>query len=727
MIQDLINRYRNRTNQDEKQFSASILKLSQTLNSKKEAVLNIDSGDILMDACQGVLTFTGFKINLKPEQNSVDLQTTVMAYGAQANAAVRPVRLIGDRWWKDDCGPLLIFLGLNKTPAIYKPSRHGAVITDCSSGNEIQVNSDVAKQIDETAYMFFRPLPDKKITFINLLKFGFQGTGPDFSNVFLTGVLGGLLGLFVPFATGYIIDQVIPNAERQSLSQIILVLIASVVGVTSFELARSISMLRIEGRMGNVSQSAIIFRLLKLPPPFFKNYSAGDLGQRAFGIDGILRIFTGTTQIALLGWVFGMISLAYIFMLDGKLALMGVIIVSISLAFTLFINIVRLSLVRVQYTIQGKIGGLVIQLINGISKLRSCGAESRGFDKWADDFAVQKTIDYRLTQLKNRQLVFDAGFSVVSTMLIFAMLSIFGHPIETGKYMAFSAAFSQFFLSTVSIGTALTASLSAIPLFERAKPILETLPEVTDLKKNPGELQGSVELSNVSFSYDVGGPLVLSNVSFAVEPDEFIAIVGASGSGKSTIFRLLLGFENPSSGKVYMNDQDLAKLDISAVRRQLGVVLQNGTLMPDSIFRNIIGSAPLTIADAWKAAEMAGLADDIRAMPMGMQTFIAEGAGTISGGQHQRLLIARAFAGNPKMILFDEATSALDNETQAIVYKSLNQLKITKLIIAHRLSTIQNADRILVFDQGKLVEQGKYTELLNQNGTFADLIKRQML
>ena len=450
MMQEFLNRYYARKNQDSANFGSSILKLAEVLKGDVIPVLDVTSGNKLAEACQGVLTATGFNVKIKPELDSTEIQDLVLRYGAQANAAVRPVQLMGEDWWKDDCGPLLVFIGVNKTPSIFISSRRGAYVVDGVTRKTTKVDEDFAKTFAQIAYMFFRPLPDKKISLLDLLKFGFKGTGPDFINVFVTGILGGVLGLLVPFATGRIMDILIPNAERQTLVQVILVLVASAAGVASFELARSISMLRIEGRMGNVSQSAIIFRLLKLPPPFFKNYSAGDLGQRAFGIDGILRIFTGTTQVALLGWIFGIISLIYIFSIDSKLAYLGMGIVGISLTFTLFINIVRLSLERVQYNIQGKISGLVLQLINGISKLRSCGAESRGFDKWASDFSIQKSIDYRLTQLKNRQLVFDAGFSVVSTMFIFAMLSIFGHPIEVGKYMAFSAAFSQFFLSTVS-------------------------------------------------------------------------------------------------------------------------------------------------------------------------------------------------------------------------------------------------------------------------------------
>jgi ATP-binding cassette subfamily C protein len=190
--------------------------------------------------------------------------------------------------------------------------------------------------------------------------------------------------------------------------------------------------------------------------------------------------------------------------------------------------------------------------------------------------------------------------------------------------------------------------------------------------------------------------------------------------------RLLLGFEKPASGCVFYDGKDLDRLDVNQVRRQIGVVLQNGKLIAGDILSNIIGSLNLTIDHAWEAARSAGLEEDIQALPMGMHTFLSEGGGNLSGGQRQRLLIARALVNKPSILLFDEATSALDNRTQAIVNESLEALQVSRMVIAHRLSTVQKADRILVLDKGKLVESGTYEELMQQGEIFAELARRQV-
>jgi ABC-type bacteriocin/lantibiotic exporter with double-glycine peptidase domain len=253
-----------------------------------------------------------------------------------------------------------------------------------------------------------------------------------------------------------------------------------------------------------------------------------------------------------------------------------------------------------------------------------------------------------------------------------------------------------------------------------------TAPEARAERTDPGVLSGDIEINQVSFRYKADGPLALNDVSLRVRPGEFVAIVGPSGSGKSSLFRLLLGFETPEAGSVYYNGQDLTKLDVQAVRRQIGVVLQEARLMPGSIYQNIIGTLDLTLEDAWEAARMSGLDEDTRQMPMGMHTVITAGGATLSGGQRQRLMIARAVVAKPRLMLFDEATSALDNRTQETVSKNLEVLHTTRIVIAHRLSTIRRADRVYVLVGGRLAQSGAYAELLNQRGPFADLVKRQL-
>jgi ABC-type bacteriocin/lantibiotic exporter with double-glycine peptidase domain len=220
---------------------------------------------------------------------------------------------------------------------------------------------------------------------------------------------------------------------------------------------------------------------------------------------------------------------------------------------------------------------------------------------------------------------------------------------------------------------------------------------------------------------------VLDEISFQIEPSEMVAIAGHSGSGKSTIIRLLVGFEEPEQGSVLYDGQHLNSLDLEAVRRQLGVVLQEGHLIPGTVRENLAGVASLTEQEAWELAEVVALADEIREMPMGMDTMITLNGGAFSGGQRQRLLIARALAGRPRILLLDEATSSLDNVSQRVITDNLAQLGMTRIIVAHRLSTMGDADRILVIDRGRVVEEGTYDDLMSREGPFHRLAVRQIL
>ena len=437
-------------------------------------------------------------------------------------------------------------------------------------------------------------------------------------------------------------------------------------------------------------------------------------------------MLTSTVQTAIFGWLFGLFSFAYLFFIDIKLAFLATALVLVSLLITTAVNFFRLRLERQTYQVQGDIASLVFQILNGMAKLRGGGAEKRAFARWAEAFSKQKTLDFKIRSLANGMAVFDSGYIVLCSLLLFMVVAFYTTGISTGSFMAFNSAFGQFMAATLGMTSALTAALNIVPLYERAKPILTTLPEVNDQRAAPGQLSGAIELSRINFRYTSDGPQVLTDVNIRIEPGEFVAFVGPSGSGKSTLFRMLLGFEKPLSGGVYYDGQDLAGLDVQAVRRQLGVVLQNGKLMPGDIFTNIVGSAPLTHEDAMQAVVMAGMEDDIKAMPMGLHTVIAEGAGTISGGQKQRLMVARAIVKKPRILLFDEATSALDNRTQAIVANSVSQLKATRVVIAHRLSTVIDADRIFVINAGRVVETGSYDELMQLDGQFAELARRQI-
>jgi ATP-binding cassette subfamily C protein len=448
---------------------------------------------------------------------------------------------------------------------------------------------------------------------------------------------------------------------------------------------------------------------------------------RAMGINMIRQLLSGTVVTSLLAAVFSVFSFGLLFYYSASLALLACILIAVAMIVTSAGGYLLVRQQRSLVEIQGRISGLVLQIINGIAKFRVVGAENRAFALWADEFAEQRRVTYKSREIGNNLAVFNAAYPIITTLAIFAAVAAFSRAgLTTGTFVAFTVAFSQVLNAGLQLSVALTSLMAMVPIYERAKPIFDMLPEVDAAKADPGELSGDIEVNHLSFRYNENGPLVLKDLSFRVEPGKFVALVGPSGSGKSTMLRLLLGFESPESGGIYYDGQDLASVDVRAVRRQVGTVLQNGRVMTGVLVQNIIGSSLLTVDDAWEAARMAGLEEDIRQMPMGMFTMVSEEGGTFSGGQRQRLLIARAIASKPRVIFFDEATSALDNRTQEQVSRSLESLRATRVVIAHRLSTIINADYIYVFQDGQIVQQGTYAELIEQPGPFADLAKRQM-
>jgi ABC-type bacteriocin/lantibiotic exporter with double-glycine peptidase domain len=373
---------------------------------------------------------------------------------------------------------------------------------------------------------------------------------------------------------------------------------------------------------------------------------------------------------------------------------------------------------------------LLMQLLSAVGKIRTAGAERRAFAQWSGLFAKQVRASVQASRVDNLLGVFGGVYPLFTMMAIFAMVggSLSADRMNTGDFLAFNAAFSVFLGATLQLGSIGVSALEALPAWERAKPILAAVPESHAMKSDPGRLRGAIEFQRVSFRYTEDGPMILKEVNFTVKPGECIAIVGPSGSGKSTLLRLLLGFEVPTTGAVYFDGHDLERVDLYALRRQLGVVLQDGAIMSGDIYSNIAGANRVELDDAWEAARKAALDEEIRAMPMGMHTVMPEGGGTLSGGQRQRLMIARALVRNPRILLLDEATSALDNQSQARVTSSVAQLKATRIIIAHRLTTIRHVDRILVVKDGVLVEQGSFDALMAiEDGVFAALARRQML
>ena len=563
----------------------------------------------------------------------------------------------------------------------------------------------------------------------DVLRFGLQDCKDDLLKVVLTGTVAGLLSLLPPVATKVVFNSIIPAAERGLLLQVglTLFLVALVTGI--FQVTRSLAMLRVQSRVDATVQAAIWDRILSLPVPFFRNYSSGDLGVRAMGIAEIRRLLSGHIMTTILSSLFSVFNLFLLFIYSSSLAFVALILVLIVVIATFLTGNLQIRYQRALSEVQGQVSGKVLQFLTGISKFRVAGAERRAFALWSDIFTTQRRLAFKARRVGNNLLVLNAGYPVLASLVIFAIVSSSAQSdLSTGDFLAFNLAFTQFLTAVLALGSILVTLFGIVPVFERARPILEALPEVDDLKTDPGDLIGEIEVNHVSFRYREDGPLILEDVSMRIQPGEFVAFVGPSGSGKSTLLRLLLGFETPEAGAIFFDGQDLCGLDLRAIRQQIGVVLQSAKIMSGDIFTNIVGASPyLTADEAWEAARMTGLDEDIQRMPMGMNTVVSEYGSNLSGGQRQRLLIARAIINKPRILFFDEATSALDNRTQDIVSRSLEGLQTTRVVIAHRLSTIMAADMIYVFEKGRIVQSGTYNELINRAGPFAELAKRQLV
>lgn len=695
-------------------------------------LLSGGASDSLIAACSLVAGALKLKIKQPPASERESRLRNPLENIAKASKIRMRKVILKDDWWKRNNGPLLAFIDPDMSPvALLQPAPASYVLHDPAANTKKTVDAETAAALSPFAFQFYRPFPEGPVTLATLLRFGSLNNFHDYSTVLVMGLIGGLLGLILPLCTSVVFDSVIPMAQRSQLLHIGMALLVGALASAMFDMTRAIAILRIEGDMEGCLQSAVMDRLLSMPASFFRQFTVGDLSTRAMGIETIRQLVTGTVTSSLLSGVFSVFSVFLLFFYSRSLALWAVGLVLLAVVINLSLMAINLRYQRELVNIRGKISGFVFQFINGIAKLRVSGSETRGFARWAVEFQDQKRYDFKSGVMAALIGTSNSLYPVVFSMSIFALfyfnqLSGNGPAISMGEFLSFTAAFGQFLAAGIMLSASLVSVLSVVPLYERALPILRSVPEGDETKTDPGELSGNIEIRNVTFRYSKDGPTVLNNVSLQVNPGEFIAIVGPSGSGKSTLLRLLMGFEKPETGSIYYENQDIQTLDLQAIRRQTGVVLQNAQIMAGDILHNIIGSNNLTVDDAWEAARMAGFDKDIEEMPMGMFTFIPPGGSTISGGQRQRLIIARAMVTKPRLFFFDEATSALDNITQAIVSKSLEQFKATRLVIAHRLSTVINADRIIVIDRGSVVESGTYEELMKKEGLFCELAKRQL-
>jgi NHLM bacteriocin system ABC transporter ATP-binding protein len=688
----------------------------------------------LLVAAGAVARALGTTIN--PPSQSEDLQRLkepLEAIARSSHLRIRQVTL-SDQWWQQDCGAMVAYTRSSHRPvALLQVTPTSYELLDPLAQTRIRVDAKVAATLKPVAYIFYRSLPERIYKKIELISFALFGLRKELLVILTTGIGVALLGMVTPYATGILIDNAIPDRNRSLLVQIGLGLLSAAPFTALFSLVQRFALLRVETTAEISTQAAIWDKLLKLPVFFFRQYNTGDLHSRVTSVKEINRLVTGITTTKLLGGSFALLNLLLLWYYSFRLTIVAVILALIVTIFTAVSGTILIRTIQPLLEIRGNLFGQTVQLINGIAKLKVAGAESRAFAAWSKYYSEQIKLELSTQYIEDLVALVNTILPTITTGILFAAaVTLFNQEQNTGQagltlgtFIAFNAAFNTFVSGATNLSSVIIDISRIIPLWKRTKPILETLPEVESNQADPGRLIGRININRISFRYQQDKPLILEDIRINIEPGKFIALVGSSGSGKSTLLRLLIGFETPETGSIYYDGQDLASLDATAVRRQMGVVLQSGKITSGSILENLTSGTQTTIDEAWSALSLADFAREVREMPMGLQTLISEGGGNLSGGQRQRLLIAKALILKPRILLFDEATSALDNKTQSVVSENLDKLKVTRVVIAHRLSTIRNADRIYVLEAGKIVQQGNFTELTEKDGLFALLMKRQ--
>ncbi|MBQ5406498.1 MAG: NHLP bacteriocin export ABC transporter permease/ATPase subunit [Oscillospiraceae bacterium] len=717
---------RQRKQSDQEVFEDSIFRMASIVLGKRGAGRLEDERIITKAAIDEILKYYHFKGAEIPEDvrdADEQLECCLRPHGLMR----RNVRL-DPGWYKDAYGPMLAFRKADGVPVALLPKAFvGYRFRDPETGETLSLNRKTAALFDTDAVCFYRPLPLTKLGIPDLI-------------VYLKNCLSGgdIVALGALTLTTVFFGMLMTNLNRaltgfvlQSRSSVLLMgtavfMLCALISSQLITTVREMMMNRIETKTSLAVEAAMMMRVMNLPANFFRKYSSGELSSRFGAVSQLCDLLLGNVFSTGLTSLVSLLYITQIFHYAPALVLPALAILFATLAFSVISALAQIRISKQVMEKGAKENGLSFALVTGIQKLKLAGAEKRAFARWAGAFADTAEMSYNPPMFLKANSAISTAISLAGTVLIYYLAV--STRVTPSEYIAFNTAFGMVSGAFASL-TGVALSVAQIkPILEMAEPILKTEPESSENKSMVSSLRGGIELSNVYFRYNENMPYVVDGMSLKIRPGEYVAIVGTTGCGKSTLLRLLLGFETPEKGAVYYDGKDISKLDLRSLRRRIGVVMQDGALFQGDIYSNIVISAPqLTLDDAWEAAELAGIAEDIRRMPMGMQTILSEGQGGISGGQKQRLMIARAVAPKPKILMFDEATSALDNRTQKQVSDALDGLKCTRIVIAHRLSTIKNCDRILVLDKGRIMEDGSYNELIAKNGFFAELVARQRL
>ena len=717
---------RQRKLSDQELFEDSIIRMASAVLGKRGAGALHDERIVTKAAIEDILKYYHFKCPDIPD--SITDRDEQLEYCLRPRGLMRRNVKLEKGWYIDAYGPMLAFRSSDGQPVALLPKPFtGYWFKDPDSGEKTTVNQKTAEQFATDAICFYRPLPLKKLGISDLAVYlkNCLNTG-DYVLIVALTLLVTLISLPMINITRLLTGYVLESGSSSLLIGTAIFMVCAIFSAQLIGTVRALMMSRIEIKTSLSVEAAMMMRLMNLPASFFRNYSSGELANRYSAVNSLSELLLGCVLSLGLTSVSSLLYIPRIFHYAPALVLPALLIIFVSLVFSFLTTFAQMKISKQVMEHGAKENGLSYALITGVQKIKLAGAEKRAFARWAGSYAEIAELSYNPPVFLKANAAIATAISLLGTILMYFMAV--KSNVSPSEYITFNVAYGMVAGAFASLAGIALSVARIRPIMEMAEPILNAEPESSETKEMVTSLKGSIEMSNVYFRYTDDMPYVVDGMDLKIKAGEYIAIVGRTGCGKSTLIRLLLGFEKPERGTIYFDGKDISKIDLRSLRRKMGVVTQDGSLFQGDIYSNIVISDPqLTQDQAWEAAETAGIADDIRAMPMGMQTYISEGQGGISGGQKQRLMIARAVAPKPRILIFDEATSALDNRTQKQVSDALDALKCTRIVIAHRLSTIKNCDRILVLDKGRIIEDGTYEELIAHNGFFAELVARQRL
>lgn len=715
---------KERMKADNEVFEDSFIKAAGIIMGKKLSAAMNDQRQAATDAIGEILKC--FHVKPREVPDSMTDMNDTLEYLLRPHGIMRRNITLEKGWYKDASGPMIgTRTDDGSVVALIPAGMTKYSFFDTKSGKRVFLNKKTEKLIDKEAIAFYKPFPSTKIGIPGLLRYIVENLRPaDIALVVIGTIAVTLIGLLTPKLNEMLFSDVIASGSIKALVAIAVFMVCVSLSSLMLGTVKDLLMTRLTTRLSLSVEAATMMRILSLPANFFKDYSSGELANRSQYINELVTQLLNMILTTGLTSVFSLVYITQIFAYAPSLVAPALIVIIGTVVIAAVSAVLQIKVSMRQMELASKESGMSYALISGIQKIKLSGAEKRSFARWGDMYSKGAKLLYDPPMLLKVNTVLTTAISLIGTIVIY--FAAVNNGVSVAEYYAFNTAYGMVSGAFISLAGIALSAAQIKPILEMAKPILEAQPEVAEEKQVVERLMGGIELNNITFSYNENMPNVLDGVSLKISPGQYVAIVGKTGCGKSTLMRIMLGFEKPQRGAVYYDGKDLERIDLKSLRRNIGTVMQAGKLFTGDIYSNIVITNPrLTLDDAWEAAEMAGFADDIRSMPMGMFTLISEGQGGISGGQRQRLLIARAIAPKPRILMFDEATSALDNITQKTVSDSLEKLKCTRIVIAHRLSTIKQCDRIIVLDKGHIVEDGTYDELIENNGFFAELVERQ--